>query len=789
MRCMMLTLVALLESQAILSVLAAATICTLSAWLTLHLLRNAEAAPAIRRGRWLAGTALAAGLGVWTTHFLGMLGYRTDVILGFHSGTTIASALIAVVAVGVPFALSALPKGRLARGLLGAVAGLGIGAMHITGMSALEGCTQSQSGTANALAYLLGAVVMAGVRLLPGRRPFAAIACALIVLAVCGTHFTSLAGTVLEGQPTAALGPNIQVALSILTAAGAAILITGAFIALAATRRFEAQEQAHLNVLATALQNMSNGILKISSAGTIELYNQRLLAMLGLAPGAVRVGMPLADFLRATGNANGWDAERIARVVGNHWLWMGSDGETRVEHLFDDGRILSIACQPVADGAVLTYDDVTRDRRAQAEISQLAYHDPLTGLCNRRALNERMRAAYQAAARSTLLLLDLDRFKFVNDTFGHAIGDQLLVAVAGRLRTLIGEADFIARHGGDELAILTPGDATTAKALADRIVAEIERPYTLASMTVVVGCSIGVCSVDDSTSPSDLMQRADIALYEAKRRGRGLAVGYQPGMIEAIAARGHLENDLRGALALRQFYLVYQPILSLTSDRIVSCEALIRWNHPHRGLVSPDEFIPLAEENGLIVSIGQWVLDQACREAATWPDERHLAVNVSAVQLRSPLLLAHVSEALARSGLPASRLELELTETALVEDGPQIAHTLDALRRLGIKIAMDDFGTGYSSLAHLRDLPLDRIKIDRSFVAAALNDRQSLAVIKAVTQMGRDMNIPTLAEGVESREQLDLLRAIGCDAVQGYLIGRPARPQARAYPESGTRAA
>jgi diguanylate cyclase (GGDEF)-like protein len=400
-----------------------------------------------------------------------------------------------------------------------------------------------------------------------------------------------------------------------------------------------------------------------------------------------------------------------------------------------------------------------------------------------------MLAVHQAGAGSTLLLLDLDRFKFVNDTFGHAVGDQLLVAVAGRLRALVGEADFIARHGGDELAILTSGDAAAAKALADRIVAEIEKPYTLASMTVVVGCSIGVCGIDDSTSPSDLMQRADIALYEAKRRGRGLAVGYQPGMIEAIAERGHLENDLRGALALRQFYLVYQPILSLTSDRIVSCEALIRWNHPDRGLVSPDEFIPLAEENGLIVPIGQWVLEQACREAVSWPDEQHLAVNVSAVQLRSPLLLTHVSEALARSGLSASRLELELTETALVEDGPQIAHTLDALRRLGIKIAMDDFGTGYSSLAHLRDLPLDRIKIDRSFVAAALNDRQSLAVIKAVTQMGRDMNIPTLAEGVESREQLDLLRAIGCDAVQGYLIGRPARPQALAYPKGGTRAA
>jgi diguanylate cyclase (GGDEF)-like protein len=786
---MMLTLITLLESQAVVSVLAAATICTLSAWLTVHLLRKAEAAPANRRVRWLTGTALAAGLGVWTTHFMGMLGYRTDVILGYHYGTTVLSAVIAVIAVGVPFALSALPRSRLSRGFLGAMSGLGIGAMHITGMSALEGCLQSQSETANALAYLLGAVAMAVVRLLPGRRPFDALACALIVLAVCGTHFTSLAGTTVEGQLTGGIGANIQVALSILTASGATILITGAFIALAATRRFEAQEQAHLNVLATALQNMSNGILKISSGGTIQLYNQRLLGLLGLRHGDMHIGMHLDAFLTATGKANGWDAERIARTVRNHWIWMAKGEETCIEHVFDDGRILSIACQPVTDGAVLTYDDVTRDRRAQEEISQLAYHDPLTGLCNRRALNERMQADHHAGAQTTLLLVDLDRFKFVNDTFGHAVGDQLLVAVAARLRTLAGEQGFIARHGGDELAILTSGDVESAKALADRIVAEIEKPYPLESVTVVVGCSIGVCSVDDSTSPSDLMQRADIALYEAKRRGRGLAVGYRPGMIEAIAERGHLENDLRGALAEQQFHLVYQPIMSLTNDRIVSCEALIRWNHPHRGAVPPDEFIPLAEENGLIVPIGRWVLEQACREAAGWPPERHLAVNVSAVQLRSPLLLSHVTEALARSGLPASRLELELTETALVEDGPQIAHTLQALRRLGIRIAMDDFGTGYSSLAHLRDLPLDRIKIDRSFVAAALNDRQSLAVIKAVTQMGRDMNIPTLAEGVESREQLDLLRTIGCDAVQGYLIGRPARPRQENSPEAGNRAA
>ncbi len=772
----MLTFVTFLESQAVSFVLAAVTICTLSAWLMVHLLRRAEAPPRGRGVRWHLGAALAAGLGVWTTHFMAMLGYRTDIILGYHYGITLASAGIAVLSVGLPFALSAVPSNRSMRGAFGAVAGLGIGAMHVTGMAALEGCVESQSLRANALACLWGATFLGVMRLLPEGRRSSVASCLLIVAAVCGTHFLSLAGTGIVGPGIGDHPPNIQVTLSILTAAGAAFLILGAFIALEATRRFEAQETAHLRVLATALQNMSNGILTISHRGTIELYNHRLCGMLGLSPDVVFVGMRLDRFLQITGEANGWDADRVANVAHNHRLWMGRDGETRVEHHFDDGRILSIACQPVASGAVLTYDDVTRDRRAQAEISHLACHDPLTGLSNRRGLSEGLLARHRDRAPSSLLLLDLDRFKAVNDTFGHAVGDRLLIAVAARLRGRFGGDGFIARHGGDELAILVHGDPVRGEDLARRIVQEIERPYTLDGVTVVIGCSIGLCGVGDSIGPDDPMQRADIALDEAKRRGRGQVVRYEPGMIEAIAARGHLANDLRAALAQQQFHLVYQPIMALATDRVVSFEALIRWNHPHRGLVPPDDFIPLAEENGLIVPIGQWVLEEACREAAQWPAGQHLAVNVSAVQLRSPDLFSHVTEALARSGLPAHRLELELTETALVEDGRQIAHTLKALRQRGIRIAMDDFGTGYSSLAHLRDLPLDRIKIDRSFVAAALTDTPSLAVIRAVTQMGRDMDIPTLAEGVESQEHLDLLRSIGCDAVQGYLIGRPALP-------------
>ncbi|MCJ2092151.1 EAL domain-containing protein [Methylobacterium sp. J-072] len=773
----MLTAVAsLLNNQAPSFALAAGTICALSAWMIACLIHRAEVAAKTTRRWWMVGTSIVAGIGVWTTHFVAMLGYRTDLALSYHLGTTIASALAAIVVVGIPLALSTAWTRTWTRLIAGAASGLGIGAMHITGMAALQGCSQVQSTGLNALACAIGAFCMAMARVLPRRANHPLAIGLLIVVAVCGTHFMSIAGTVLDGARVDQLMPGLQVALSVLVAIGTAFLLIGAFLALVAAKRFENQEVAHGQVLATALHNMSNGILKVSATEVVELYNERLCAMLNLAPGAVFQGMSLGAYLEQTGLANGWEYDRIARVLTNHREWMAKAEETHVEHVFDDGRILSVTCQPVRDGAVLTFDDVTQARLAQKEISHLAYRDPLTGLANRRSLIERLAHDREAELPSTLLLIDLDRFKAVNDMFGHGVGDRLLVGVAGRLNTLTGEAGFVARLGGDELAVIVSGAGGAAMDLAQRIVAAVEEPYAFDDLTVVIGCSIGVCGTEDKSDPSDLMQRADIALYEAKRHGRGRAVQYTPGMIEAVAERHVFENDIRVAIAERQFHLVYQPIMALTDDGIVGFEALIRWQHPVRGLVSPAAFIPLAEETGLILPIGRWVLEEACRQAASWPSSQHVAVNVSAVQFRSPLLLADITTALALSGLPAHRLEIELTETALVEDGRQIVHTLTALRRLGIKIAMDDFGTGYSSLAHLRDLPLDRIKIDRSFVASALNDKHSMAVVRAITQMGRDMNIPTLAEGVEDAEQLEYLRTLGCDAVQGFLIGRPERP-------------
>ena len=409
------------------------------------------------------------------------------------------------------------------------------------------------------------------------------------------------------------------------------------------------------------------------------------------------------------------------------------------------------------------------------QLRRLAFQDPLTGLANRRALQSRMDEKLSGVAPFSLLLLDLDHFKTVNDIYGHAVGDRLLVQVSRRLTGLLGGEGFAARIGGDELAVLVDGDKDDGWSVAKAAVQVLSQPYLMEGLSIVVGCSVGFTAFPDTRDQEELMRQADVALYEAKRLGRSRAFLYEPGMLEAVAARIELENDLKAAIDNRQFYLAYQPLIDLSSGHQIGFEALIRWEHPTRGLVSPADFIPVAEECGCIVEIGQWVLLEACRKAVSWNPKLHVAVNVSAVQFKTNAFLCHVTQALADSGLPAHRLEVELTETAMMTNGPQVAAVLTALQMLGVKIAMDDFGTGYSSLAHLRDLPLDRIKIDRSFIASAQSDPNSMAVLQAITQLGRTMNIPTLAEGVETPEQVEMLQLLGCDAVQGFLFGHPQR--------------
>ena len=449
-----------------------------------------------------------------------------------------------------------------------------------------------------------------------------------------------------------------------------------------------------------------------------------------------------------------------------------------------DDRLLDCTLRSLSSGGfVLSMDDVTTYVRN----AELAERDALTGLANRKALRERLVERLAAAARTAqataVLYVDLDRFKTVNDTLGHPVGDALLRKVAERFKSALRDGDVVARLGGDEFAVIQsdapqPAAATT---LATRLVDLIGRAYAVEGHMLHIGASVGVAiAPDDGYEPDVLLKNADLALYRAKAEGRGCYRFFEPGMDERMQARRSMEVDLRRALALKQFALVYQPQFDLASNAIVGFEALIRWHHPTRGLVSPGEFIPLAEEIGVINAIGEWVLRTACKQAAAWPRAVTIAVNLSRVQFRGGKLLDTVVSALAQSQLPPARLELEITEGALLDNTDGILSVLNRLRALGVAVSMDDFGTGYSSLGYLQKFPFDKIKIDRGFIGDidVHTDRQ--AIIRAVNSLAATLGMKTVAEGVETEAELACIRAQGCDEVQGYLTGRPMPAEAAA---------
>ncbi len=377
----------------------------------------------------------------------------------------------------------------------------------------------------------------------------------------------------------------------------------------------------------------------------------------------------------------------------------------------------------------------------------------------------------------TVLFLDLDHFKYVNDTLGHLVGDELLKAVADRLRGCVDEGDVIARLGGDEFAIIhveIEGTEDSSR-LADRICAAIKAPYDIGGLQAAVDVSIGVARAPKETIRSaELMKRADVALYRAKADGRSVYRIFEPGMFSRIAARRTLESDLRNGIARGEFQLFYQPVVHIGDNRIVGLEALLRWHHPDRGTIPPAEFIPVAEETGLIVPLGEWVIRQACLDAANWPNEIKIAVNLSPAQFRNHNLTQVIINALGSSGVAPSRLELEITEEILLGHSRENLAVLEQFRMLGIQIVMDDFGVGYSSLNYLRLFPFDKIKIDRSFVNdLSSGDDLSFAIVQAVTRLAKVLGVPTTAEGIETKEQLELVRAAGCTEFQGYLFSKP----------------
>jgi diguanylate cyclase (GGDEF)-like protein len=557
----------------------------------------------------------------------------------------------------------------------------------------------------------------------------------------------------------------------------AALAFSGMFWMLERQFRRQAEQNAKLDAV---LSNVTQGVCFFDGKKRLLLWNRRYTDIYNLPPEAVHVGSSLEEIVGYREMAGTGPDPSVSHYLGLQAGFAAKNQPSASVVALRNGRFVAINYQPMLDnGWVATHEDITVRQQAEESIAFMARHDALTRLPNRVLFRERMEQAIAMAGRGTefaIICLDLDNFKQVNDTLGHPIGDGLLVGVSNRLSSCLRETDTLARLGGDEFAIIQVGvqQPEDAASLATRLIAAFRQPFDVGGHRVMAGASIGVTIASgDNVSYETLMRDADIALYLAKTEGRGTIRFFEPEMDARIHIRRMLELDLQNAIVRSEFELYYQPLVSLIANKIIGFEALLRWHHPVRGLVSPLDFIPVAEETGLIVAIGEWVLRTACVEAETWPTDLSVAVNLSAVQFKHGDIIATIKAALAASGLRASRLELEITESVFLRDTPGTLAALHQLRAMGIGIALDDFGTGYSSLSYLHSFPFNKIKIDQSFVRDLLTNKESMSIVRAVTGLGKSLGIKTIAEGVETLGQLDKLRGKGCTEVQGYFFSRP----------------
>ena len=769
-------------------VVLAGTICWLASAVAISLFHRARASRGRTRATWIGLDAAVGGCGIWATHFVAMLAYDPGAGAGYSIPVTLLSLVfaISIVAIGLCIALSSARQSVIALG--GAVIGGGVAAMHYTGMAALELPAFIVWSPGLVVASIVFGSLFAAIALLVAVRrdnPVHTVAATgLLTVAIVSHHFTAMGAVTLIPDPTLGTdGLSISpTALSFLTAVAAFAILGLSLLAAMIDRRAKGELHNQKVLLDTALDNMSQGLSMFDADGRILLYNDRYAKMMGRTGMALQ-GRLLLDVLRQQKALDRWDGDPdqfVASVIA-----AAKAGNSVTRTVSRNGRSLRVVDQPMKGGGwVATFEDITEWQAAQEQISHMARHDALTNLPNRTLFREQLEKALRLVRRSdqlAVLCLDLDHFKDINDLLGHPVGDALLKEVARRLGECITEHDTVARLGGDEFAIVqfcSDCEPSAVAMLASHVVEKVSAPYEIAGHQLVIGVSIGISlAPEDGKNPDELLKKADLALYRAKEDGRGTYRFFETGMDARAQARRLLELDLRAALQREEFEVYYQPIRDVAKDVVVAFEALVRWNHPLRGMIPPVNFIPLAEETGLIVPLGDWVLRQACMDAAGWSQDVCVAVNLSPVQFKNPSLVSPVKEALKASGLPAQRLELEITELVLLQNSEATLAVLHELRGFGVRISLDDFGTGYSSLSYLRSFPFDKIKIDRSFVSELATRDDSMAIVRAVTGLGKSLGIVTTAEGVETDAQFDLLRQEGCTQAQGYLFSRP-RPAA-----------
>ncbi|MGE0628416.1 MAG: EAL domain-containing protein, partial [Hyphomicrobiaceae bacterium] len=702
--------------------------------------------------------------------------------VGYDLELTITSLMLAILFCGLGFGLSMRREGHICAVLGGAIVGAGIGIMHYTGMQALvvPGRITWDHALVTASIVLGCSLAAAAVVAYDAiRKPLNTyVASGILVLAICSMHFTGMGAAVIAPDPTIAYDSSFGRAPIIMGAAAGILLLALLAAAIPVLIAIEKSREAiaERHKFAAAMENMSEGICMFDDDNRLLVCNQRYRDMYLVPPELTRLGIRIADIMRhryAVGTYYAGGSEHDIDA------YQGPTAAIDKVFRLADGRRMRVSVRPMRTGGwVATHEDITDRLEAEAKIAHMAHHDALTGLPNRVLFSERLEQALKRARRGEIIavhLIDLDHFKHVNDTLGHPIGDKLLQAATQRLQACIRETDTVARMGGDEFAVVQVAlkGPEAAQMLAERIVASIRRPFEIDDHQAVVGASIGISiGPSDGDQAETLIRNADLALYRTKENGRDGLAFYEAGMDAELQARRTMECDLRKALTAGEFELYYQPIVKLQKRQLTGFEALLRWNHPDKGVLAPGQFIQLAEEIGLIVPLGEWVIREACATASTWPEHLTISVNLSPLQFRTGLVQVIVN-ALAASGLDPRRLELEITESILLEDNGSTIEILRQLQALGVRIAMDDFGTGYSSLSYLQTFPFDKIKIDQSFVKNLETSAGSLSIVRAIAAMAKGMGITTTAEGVETEQQLMRVHAEGCSEMQGYLISRP----------------
>ena len=769
-------------------VVLAGLICFLCAYTSYSVVGRAVEAGPKARIWWIGAGAVATGSGVWATHFVAILGYKAEMALGFDLTGTVLSIVTAILISGIGLTISMTRRiGMPALG--GAVIGAGIGAMHYTGMSALRVAGEIEFNRNYLVASLVLGIVFGGMASIVGLAKFDTrhrlIAASLLTLGIVALHFTGMTAANVLPDPTVTVPASAMNASTLVIAVTAVTMLilsfslAGAILDEHLSSR-SAQEATRLAASEQRFRQLTDatfeGIL-MHSDGKIADANGAMARLMDMPVDAL-IGRSVASLVNETS----------LPILRKH-MDANIEAACEIELRRPDGTLVpaevltrSFGGQDGASGAskVLAVRDISERKEAEERIRHMAHHDALTGLPNRRMFVDRL---HQVLARSkrdgttvAVLCLDLDRFKHVNDLGGHAAGDELLRQVARRLNDSIRTEDTAARLGGDEFAVIQVGVAHPdgPGIMAERLVKAISKPFELGSQQTMIGTSVGIALYPgDGEEGEDLVRAADTALYRAKEAGRGTFRFFEAEMDIRLQDRRMLERDLRQALAGEQLKVHYQPLADCGGGNIVGFEALVRWNHPERGPISPAQFIPLAEECGLIMPLGAWVMRRACADAATWPGDKLVAVNLSPAQFRHADLAKEILNILKETGLAPSRLELEVTESLLIDDPDRVLATLMTLKDAGVRISLDDFGTGYSSLSYLQRFPFDKIKIDRSFVSQMEKNADSMSIIRAVIALGKSLRIKITAEGVETEAQLGLLQQENCDLVQGYLLGKP----------------